>query len=753
MSEMKVFREKTVSRIIDKRRHDKLRKIHEDEEKNKETNAFRRHWLEDFKHKRSKEIVDAVDNLLVASSIPDAINNKVSFRAKKQENECRLQQLTSGLDDVMHDNLEIKRDSGQYTMAIERDRTSAQFEFRSDEKKSLADRFLHGIVASSLRKRLKDKSFLYELSSASKVLQDNSTSANTSGLLNNSINGKRPFTNTPSNELQINQLIKELSNLSIGDSSPRKRQLVGHIKKLLVLAQRSNWSDIRLTSDPQSTVSSTLIGDKLTTTTTSAAAGRLTAEHDKVSLFRCPIVEGCYLVGPDKRGIMDFVKSKRSSMLSSDDMSTAESNAGSVEGKRASSMKRSSEEMKKVLEPQVLYNTTGGTEPIEMLALLPSYCFPIGSEVVLTLSQDKRGGLESSMANGTSKKGKKKVKVFFPSDFTIDNAADKTGRHMSGQNSGTPAAAPSMSEKVFNIAAPTLSSLITTYVLLIGDHTSQRYCMCFQIPVTFVDPEFGVNIETHYTLCVLTRFPFYNYFFHLFFKIDEEKKLFTFEEPLSVFDPNFPVHPDLKNMDELMFKLRKVAAPIYPYFILERCKPTVENINAHTDVDSFFSYQPNIKMSLKLKNAEIDVLEFHRSFYQRFYTNIGHPSCDEDNDLLASAIRLYEKNLKPDFAATLSHKQEKDKEDSFFALQWALPTLLRHLPLDQIILALGCALTEMNIIVKHKDINVVSSVITALMHLLKPLKWCSPVIVSLPEQLNDAMGKFRLHTYVQSYYE
>jgi hypothetical protein len=71
------------------------------------------------------------------------------------------------------------------------------------------------------------------------------------------------------------------------------------------------------------------------------------------------------------------------------------------------------------------------------------------------------------------------------------------------------------------------------------------------------------------------------------------------------------------------------------------------------------------------------------------------------------------------FVPTAMHKLEKEKEEGFMIMLWALPVLLKYLPLDQIILALGCAITEMKIIVKHPDFHVVSSVILALMQLLR----------------------------------
>ena len=70
-----------------------------------------------------------------------------------------------------------------------------------------------------------------------------------------------------------------------------------------------------------------------------------------------------------------------------------------------------------------------------------------------------------------------------------------------------------------------------------------------------------------------------------------------------------------------------------------------------------------------------------------------------------------------------------------------MPALLRHLTLDQIISAIGCALTEMRVVVVAKDLAVVSGIVLALVHLLRPLKWAGPVIVTLPSSL---------HAYLES---
>jgi len=86
-------------------------------------------------------------------------------------------------------------------------------------------------------------------------------------------------------------------------------------------------------------------------------------------------------------------------------------------------------------------------------------------------------------------------------------------------------------------------------------------------------------------------------------------------------------------------------------------------------------------------------------------------------------------------------EEEREKEACFHTLLWALPVLLRHLTLDQIISVVGWAMTEMRVVVVGKDLAVVSGIVLALINLLRPLKWAGPVIVSVPASM---------HAYVDS---
>jgi hypothetical protein len=65
--------------------------------------------------------------------------------------------------------------------------------------------------------------------------------------------------------------------------------------------------------------------------------------------------------------------------------------------------------------------------------------------------------------------------------------------------------------------------------------------------------------------------------------------------------------------------------------------------------------------------------------------------------------------------------------------------LLKALPLDQIILSMGCALCEMKIVVLSPDTHVVSGCLLALVHLLRPLRWAGNIVVTLPPFLHELL--------------
>ena len=281
------------------------------------------------------------------------------------------------------------------------------------------------------------------------------------------------------------------------------------------------------------------------------------------------------------------------------------------------------------------------------------------------------------------------------------------------------------------------------FILIFGDQTYQQYGLCLRIPVKHYDYSLHVVVNTSYVICLMTKMPFFNYIFDILADFDSTFHGLKFNELLEVQDSLLPLQSELKLMNELALKLKKVSIPLYP-FLLNKNKSAQ---SSDTSLDLFsqlfetVSILPDINFQFSGKHKKVIELQFKRTFKQCFYSEYKS-AYNIQNDLEVSNIlnNMQIKNI--DFIPDFLCKSEREKEDAFMVLVWALPVLLKHLPLDQIILALGCAVTEMKIVVKHTDVNVISSVVFALIHLLRPLrwKWSLPVIVLLPDNLSDILG-------------
>lgn len=281
------------------------------------------------------------------------------------------------------------------------------------------------------------------------------------------------------------------------------------------------------------------------------------------------------------------------------------------------------------------------------------------------------------------------------------------------------------------------------FILQLGDHTYQNYCVAQSFNVSYVETATRAVVHTSYTLCVMTRFPFFSYLSYIVGQCEKDSKFMNFEVPLPKYDPHFPLNPQLRSISDLHHRLHKVKVQLYPFLSSKKRKNKVE-IASSEDIDASdcVAIINDVIARVSLKNQDRKLIDYRRSLYQIFYSS--HPRNFEDiSDGLLASIKFQEKleKMSIDFVPTSLHKSEKDKEETFLILQWTLPTLLKYLPLDQVILCLGCAMTEMKIIVKHKDINVISSIILALQRLLRPLKWCSPVIITVTEEMMDLIGK------------
>lgn len=327
----------------------------------------------------------------------------------------------------------------------------------------------------------------------------------------------------------------------------------------------------------------------------------------------------------------------------------------------------------------------------------------------------------------------KKLRPFFPSDFSLHDTASS--------------AIAAMSPVVPDVAAEkTLKSILTNpaegsnvpasrvprspFVLMFGDHTYQQYCVGLQVPVTVSDPRTGATITTNYVLCLMTQLPHFTFLFHLI-ELFEAAPFhgLRFSELVAVHDVHASVSSELRLLSDLSARLKRTLVSLYPYLVGPD-GAVVDNVKLPNVCALLPDQEFSFSSRLVAGGAKLDVL-LPRSMYQPFYSAIPAPA------ELRKNFHHRRVGNSAVFVPDAIQRSEREREDVYLTLVWALPVLLRFLPLDQIILALGCAVTEMRIVVKHSDFHVVSSVILALMALLRPLKWCSPVIVILPDSLAE----------------
>ena len=102
---------------------------------------------------------------------------------------------------------------------------------------------------------------------------------------------------------------------------------------------------------------------------------------------------------------------------------------------------------------------------------------------------------------------------------------------------------------------------------------------------------------------------------------------------------------------------------------------------------------------------------------------------NENND---STIAKTHKNNNKTTAPT--SKEVIERQFSSMILEWCLPTLLEHISIDNLLLVLGCAMTEMQVVFVSSDVQTLSCSVVAVIELLRPLKWPFPVIVTLPNR-------------------
>jgi hypothetical protein len=116
-------------------------------------------------------------------------------------------------------------------------------------------------------------------------------------------------------------------------------------------------------------------------------------------------------------------------------------------------------------------------------------------------------------------------------------------------------------------------------------------------------------------------------------------------------------------------------------------------------------------------NAASEGLIFSRSYYHEYYSKLGvvDPITLQQQQQLLQQKTLQHLAEDHDKYPAL-HESERDKEENHFIMSWALPVLLRYLPLDQIMLALGHATIQSTWrylkSIRQIDLNLIRNAIT-----------------------------------------
>lgn len=294
--------------------------------------------------------------------------------------------------------------------------------------------------------------------------------------------------------------------------------------------------------------------------------------------------------------------------------------------------------VKAVVDPLILFKTTLDEGLDE--TLLARLCFPTGIDVNVKIEQQRR----SSNSNNTSMTSALSMGIKTPN-----------ARRDSLRNSD-------MKTKQF------------VFVLTDG-HNQNQFAVCTILPRRFVED--GVTIQTEYCLCIVTAYPYLNYFLHLSNQFDAMDGL-KLSTALCVQDDNSPLQMELRHLNELSIKLNRQLNP---------------------------SPGSTLEFALSVKQARV---------------NLDLKRLQWDNN---------------------------DAEAQYHALLWALPILLRHLPLQEILLALGCMCGEMSVLVTGGDTTQVTAVIIGLLFLLRPLRWAGNIISVLPPAMDGYLDSPVMYIY------
>jgi hypothetical protein len=685
------FRSATIARIKETKIEAEKKKILEEEEKRKESQAFRIKWREKVKQKRQDDIIEIVDKLTVKDTLPELQTNmrtstkQLNFLQEKAANEKSLQCLISDLEGHSNDYLALNKDSGAFKLSISENKIPS-IEFTSGVDRRASVHYLQKLAAFGLQverriSKIRDSALVRDAVDQANFGEKSQPTASAKGF-------------SVTNDVQLCSLVQDL----IKDGPDSQSHVTsGIMESILNISSRKVKSVTEKTLERRNTLTSEMFAQRQVSMFVKMPHTYDADEHKGL----VSLCDGYYLIGPDRSVMVDGAKGVMTE-------------------------KGSTRSFKPfVVEPQVLSTNFRHELPPEMTELLPAYCFPSGIQIKCTEvsnSHQRRnsiGAKEEIPLTSPEIKKNKKPRVFFPSDYSI-----KANNTATTSTTSTSPTVPSGDSSLKN-------SSRSTFVIKLGDHTYQYYCLCMLQPVSVLDEIFNVEFETFYCICLLMKFPLVS----LISNIVDMCDTIVFNTPVeSMGTDTSSTHPGVRAIEDLIVKLKRHHIQAYPYFMKANLAESVDQTNLCIDSNKRGNEFLAFMSDLSLGDVMTGNASYRRGYFQRYFSSFPL-TCEQISEEQIST--MFQTLGKSKFVPGSTHRSERELEETFHLLLWSLPVLVNFLLLDQIVLALGCAMMEMKIIVCHKDPNVVSAIIMALINLLRPLKWCSPLIISLPDSLTD----------------
>lgn len=342
--DLKEFRTKTISRIIDNKREQTFKRLNEQEEKKRESNAFRTRYKEELRKKRAQEVVEKVDATIIKSI--EKRNGLISSELfnQKQENLKQLEMYLSNLDEEDVDHLGDNSMLTTHGLLID-DATSRKSAKESAAEASSA--FMQ--KAASFGLPSKDDNIPSKLNQSSRLFQTNKLD----------LIGMKTSNFLPEKNLFVSEAVQDLLRVDrLKSDSFKSRKPRGLMLKLMQEA-----------GIPLSMASTDGSYGSSNSPLKHGSVSQIAASSSSTESAYATFVDCSYLVGPDKEAIAALSKSFA--------MSNCASEMASVISDRSpDKMSKASNDSKiHRLEPKILFRSDNDF-PSEMMMLLPSYCFP-----------------------------------------------------------------------------------------------------------------------------------------------------------------------------------------------------------------------------------------------------------------------------------------------------------------------------------------------------------------------------------------